>query len=318
MPPPPNPFRCATHPASGAAWECLHCARSLCPDCAATGETRSPGRVEVTFICCVHCDGPVRPLMVRSARRGDFQLGLLAVLNGPAGLFTLGSVALLVLGVGLAHRLGSTGRAVMAAVLAYGLVCMTFAVIRTAALNEPGAGGRLELGEDVLRPALRSLGLVAGGLALLAGVEWALGGVGAGPVPGRLLVGALLWGLAALAPAWLLRLASGDSLLEAVSPGRTRSLIQALGRDYALTAVLSIVVAQLLASWLSASAFIAREGWDFFRVVLEVCSAVGLLFLARILGQLLNARGAELGLPGAPVLEVPAIPDAVPRGVRQR
>jgi len=260
----------------------------------------------------MHCDGPVRPLMVQATGGNTFQAGVLSALNGPAGLFTFGSAVLLVLGAGLAHQLGPTGRGVMAALLAFVLACMAFAVIRTVATSEPGAGSRLDLGEDVLRPALRGLVLAAAGFALVTGLEWALGGSALRP----LLVGALRWGLALAAPAWLLRLASGEPLLEAVSPQRTASLIRTLGRDYALTAVLSVVVAQLSAFWLSASAFIATEGMGFFRVVLEVCSGVGLLSLARILGQLLQARGAELGLAEAPVILVPAMPDAVPRGVR--
>lgn len=311
---PPNPFRCTTHPAAPAAWECLHCTRSLCPDCAATGETRSQARTEFLFTCCVHCDGPVRPLMVQGTPDNTFQVGVLTALNGPAGLFTFGGVVLLVLGVGLAHLFGPTGRGVMAALLAFVLACMTFAVIRTVATGEPGAGSRLDVGEDVLRPALRGLVLVAAGLALVTGLDWALGGSGARP----LLVGALRWGLALAAPAWLLRLASGESLREAVAPQRTASLIRTLGRDYALTAVLSVLVAQLSTLWLSASAFIATEGLDFFSVVLEVCSAAALLFLARILGQLLRARGAELGLAEAPVTLVPAMPEAAPRGVRRQ
>lgn len=315
MPPPSNPFRCTTHPTAGAAWECLHCARSLCPDCAATGETRSQARTEFTFTCCVHCDGPVRPLMVQGTAGDTFQLGVLSALNGPAGLFTFGSAVLLVLGVALAHQFGPTGRAVMAALLAFVLACMTFAVIRTVATGDVSARSRLDVGEDVLRPALRGLGLAAAGFALVTGVKQVLGGSAAG----RLLVGALLWGLAAAAPAWLLRLASGESLGEAVAPSRTAALIRTLGRDYVLMAVLSIVVAQLSTFWLSAAAIISKErGLDFFQVVLEACSAAGLLFLARLLGQLLQARGAELGLAEAPLALVPAMPDAVPRGVRRQ
>lgn len=314
MPAPLNPFRCTTHPTAPAAWECLHCTRSLCPDCAATGETRSAARTEFTFTSCVHCDGPVRPLMVQGTMANTFQVGLLSALNGPAGLFTFGSAALLVLGVGLAHQFGPTGRGVMAALLAFVLACMTFAVIRTVAAGEPGAGTRLDVGEDVLRPALRGLVLAAAGFALVTGLGQVLGGSGARP----LLAGALRWGLALAAPAWLLRLASGEPLREAVSPRRTATLIRTLGRDYALTAVLSVVVAELSTFWLSASAFIATERLDFFSVVLEVCSAAALLFLARILGQLLHARGAELGLAEAPVTLVPAMPDAVARGVRRQ
>ncbi len=314
MPAPLNPFRCTTHPAAPAAWECLHCTRSLCPDCAATGETRSEVRTPFTFTCCVHCDGPVRPLLVQGTPVNDFRVGLHGALHGPAGLFMLVSVLLLVFGVGLAHRFGPLGRGVMAALLAFGLACMTFAVIRTVATGEPGSGGRLELAEDVLHPALRGLALAAAGFALVTGLEQVLEGSGLKP----LLVGALRWGLALAAPAWLLRLASGEPLREAVAPQRTLSLIRTLGKDYALTAVLSVVVAHLSTFWLSASALLGNEGMDFFRVVLEVCSAVGLLFLARVLGQLLQARGAELGLSEAPVTWVPAMPDALPRGVRPR
>ncbi|XXF81028.1 hypothetical protein P2318_15070 [Myxococcaceae bacterium GXIMD 01537] len=313
MPPPPNPYRCSTHLGVPAGWECLHCARRLCPDCAATGTTRSAARAEVSFTCCVPCDGPVRPLMVEGVSSEAFRVGLLSVLTGPAGLFTVASGFLLVLGVVLIHRVGPTLRVFLLGAFSFALACMTFAVIRTVADGAAGTGAssRVDPREDVLQPALRSLALAGAGLALIAGLEAVLGGGSQWVV--RLLLGVL----ALLVPAWLLALAMGEPLLEAVAPGRSVEIVQTLGRDYALVAALSFGAVQLSSVWLSVSSLGLREGFSFFSAVLEMCSAAVLLFLARVLGQLLQTRGSDLGYGKASVTLLPAMPGAVPRGVRR-
>lgn len=290
----------------------MACGRELCPDCVASEEVGTS-----SFEACVHCDGGVRVLTMGGSIESYGAL-LVQSLRVPIGLPTLGvAVAIWAL---VFVAAGTSG---WAAGLIWGLLIpvlfwlLFFAALKSAARGADVVSGAVnaDMRAELLWPALRMTALCWGS-ALVAWLA-TRAGVSARSLNDDWRYWAVVLALGVCLPAWVMALGRGDGLVQAITPSTSLSLVRALGGDYARSALLSVLTCALLFFWLGAAALGVSEGFTAYGVLMEALSLYGALLLARLIGLVMSTRADAVGIGFRPDQLVPALPGALPRGVRR-
>lgn len=303
--------RCAAHPDAPAGWACRDCGRTLCPECAAQVANESGAEL---FVCCAHCDGRAEPITVAGSPWTFSQL-LVQALRVPLGPWTIAALLALWAMAWFAQSAPEGWTfAVWGLAVAPLVWTIFFAALQAAARGayDVQSGHSVDLIRDVLLPALNAvvLTLPVGALARAARASHAVSDVTSGQAALAIAVGSLF-------PSVFITLAARGHLLRALDPRVIVAHVRVLGRDYALSAIVSQVACLVAFEWVVAAQYIRDANFGVYPLLLQLFAISILAVQARLVGLLLSARGGELSPGFQWEQRVPALPGVPPRGHRR-